>query len=192
MINFTGKYISSGTIYKRSNSGKYKNTRAAIVELSPKSNKDLKFLEKTADSWQSCFGFEILASRIYHNALQELKDDTKMPAQDVYQTKFYTITAQRGHFDKLKPERALALAEVSLITDDLLELDLCQVEPSCVYGKENRKYTQIGTALINFLIDEYKKYTIVLSSLEPVKGFYRALGFESISNDNSRWMYKRD
>ena len=191
MINFTGKYISSGTIYKQANNGKYKNSRAAVVEISPKSTKDLHFLEETARLWRGDSNSEVIANKIYDNAYRELDNYARISGQDNYQTKFYAITTQRGHFDKLKPEKALALAELSLITDDLLELDLCQVEPSCEHKQENRKYKRIGTALINFIKKEFKEHMIILTSLDGVKGFYKALGFESISSDNTRWMFKR-
>ena len=192
MINFTGKYISTSTVYKQANSGKYKNSRAAVVELSPKSTKDLHFLEETARLWRGDSNSEVIANKIYDNAYRELDNYARISGQDNYQTKFYAITTQRSHYDKLKPERALALGEISLITDDLLELDLCQVEPSCVYGKENRKFKQVGKAFLNFIIKEFEHHSIILSSLEPVKGFYKALGFQSISNDNTRWMLRRN
>ena len=191
MINFTGKYISTSTVYKQANSGKYKNSRAAVVEVFPKSKKDMKFLEQTADLWRAEFGFEVIANKIHQNATHILQSEADASVKDNYQSKFYAITTQRGHFDKLKPEKALALAELSLITDDLLELDLCQVEPSCEHKQENRKYKRIGTALINFIKKEFKEHTIILTSLDGVKGFYKALGFESISSDNTRWMFKR-
>ena len=192
MINFTGKYISSSTIYKQTNNGKYKRTKVAVVELSPKSNKDLQFLENTTNLWRSSLVHEIIADKISLNAQVEHDNDVKTSIQDSYQTKFYAVTRQRGHYDKLKPERALALAEISLITDDLLELDLCQVEPNCEHGVKNRKYNRIGTALINFIKKEFNKHAIILTSLDGVKGFYKALGFESISSDDSRWMFRRN
>ena len=187
MINFTGKYITSANVFKLKNNGTYKNISASVVEISPESKSDLKFLENTKNLWEKTYNYETIASKIFRVAEQLSENESPTNSR----TKFYTLTTQKDSFEKLDEEKALALAEICLISNNLLELDFCQVQPNSEFYKKNRNFKYLGKAVIDFLKEEFKKYTIILSSLEHAKAFYKSQGFQSISPDNTRWMLER-
>lgn len=165
-INFQANYIQRATI-KKAVEKSYKNTPVSFVELDPFSQNDRNALREIGRSWEHGCS--------YANDIQDnFEDPIIMNNKD---SRFFAISEQMSKFYRLEPAKVLGLIETSEDKDTLF-INLLQCNPEYMFASAQRKFKEIGKALIDSLKEIIPKKEIILSADDDAIPFYIKQGFE--------------
>ncbi len=181
MISFQARYINSATIKHQTQPYEYQDMNTALVEFDFNSRADKRTIKKISKMWSKEFdnlekqGFEMsggtcLAKDIYKN----YKATSKNPNF----RKYYAMTSQTDHFEKLNPDNILGIAQISSEYVGTYDLENFQVKPEYTAFINNSKYTKIGTGFLNSILEvlPFKVFRVIptINSAE----FYNKYGLK--------------
>lgn len=169
-ISFRANFINPGKIKKTSTC---KDIPASFVELKSKCYNDRMSLKGVVSLWGEgdTFAAGIL-------------DDLESSTYDYSTNKrYFALTLQRKQMDELIPKKILGLAEI-IQGKGRIKLKYLQADPKHNMHSAKRKFTGIGTAILNTLKSLFPQHDIVLQTAESARDFYIANGFEEIGKEN--------
>ncbi|MBP3821327.1 hypothetical protein J6G99_06780 [bacterium] len=180
--------ISFGALKKSNASVKYNYNNiyipynTSIVELDKNDNKDFQSLYDLAHLWNEkyngSFAYDIL-----------LEASKNKPNFDMFKEHYIALTTQENNFEKLDPEQILG---VSMITeyDNSSEINWLQVKPDtkCI-GNKNRKFKDIGKAIIDYIKSESSGRHIWLTSSIEAVDFYKKQHFKPRDGRFSKYIF---
>ena len=170
-ISFTANFITNTTIQKKENLDRpYQKEDAAIVELDINDESDMSALEDIKNTWKECGGTYI--TNIYKRA-----SGTDYKDPNIIKDHFYALTTQKEDFKELRPSQILGVAVFSERDGEENELSYMEVEPSVQYPRKNRKYKEVGDALLKFMSKTFNKKPYYVSSSLSAIGFYTKYDF---------------
>ncbi len=179
-INFTGSFIKNVTIPKLSTNGKMTSEKVSLVKLDKNDKTDLETLAKTAYNWETIkSGF---APDIYCDALK-----TKN-YPDVAQEHYLALTTQNKNFEMVEPNKILGLALYFEKKAPANEVAWLQSNPSTNHESGVRTYKKIGTTLVDYMKELFKKPLYVQSADNAIQ-FYEKQGFKSLDTP-SKMIYE--
>ena len=175
-ISFTANYISSPNILRKVNN-KFVQQRVSFVEIDPYDIYDRQTVCSVAKSWVrgKCEG---LASLILKNIC-----DIPLNRRCNLNEKYFAITTQFDNFEKLEPNKILALAQITIQRRKQLYLDNLQVHPDNRSKSFNPEFKKIGTTMLDLLKKIFPQRNIVLDSVENAVPFYEKNGFHLENQD---------
>lgn len=171
-ISFTAKFISTATVRKFANSGKYIPTDANVVELSAKNKNDLKTLQEIKELWRE---------PNYAGAICEDAFRAKATYEE-YKPSFYAITTQKDNFEKLQPEDVLGLAETRTTFGAIKSLDFLQTNPKFL-KKIKPAIKGIGSEMLAFVESINKGRRIEANAVVGTEPFYLKNGYKRLNNE---------
>jgi len=171
-ISFTASLKSDTTIHSRQGQA-FTPKKAYIVELDKNDVHDLTSLHNISLLWS-----KEKANFVPYLFSDFIKDVEFKP--DVNADHCFVLTLQNENFQNIDPAKVLG---VTLFSEEDIENELnwLQVQPKNTSRMEpvNRKYRNVGTAIVNYIRDNYDDKPIFVNSANTVIGFYKKLGFES-------------
>ena len=183
-VSFTAKYICNTHIKEYKKNSPPQDKEVVIVELDKKSEGDKAAIFNIAKSW------DIPNKRNYswcmYNSFKREKQKCKS------KNHIYALTTQNKSFDKLDSKKILGLIQFSELPRGENSIDWFQVRPKYNYviSKDNRKYTHVGKALLEFTQKKFSKKPIYVSSSEDAIEFYEKYGFVSNREFDYEMCYK--
>jgi len=176
-ISFKANYLKDTTVLERKSPNNYCDTDVSIVELDPKDKRDMYALGNVACKWSTKHSYGL---NIYNDALDEKSDQKK--SSEIYKKHFYAITSQDSNYKHLEDRKILGLAVFSEIDGPFNVLDWLQISPSTNETQScNRKYKNLGTAIVNFIKGTSDKNIYVDSDISAID-FYKKNGFNSVNS----------
>ena len=171
MISFKAKLISETTVKQyNSKTSAYENRPAYFISYDKRSEADLNSALTTSRLWKK--GGDRYAKNIANNLYCAHKRKPYMLCFN----KFYALTLQKDNFEKVIPEKVLAMAE-TLNRKRTMYLEFLQVNPKYTAGITDRKYKDCGQAIIESLKDIRRTKDIVLIPSSFSVKFYEKCGF---------------
>lgn len=183
-INFKARFVSKTEIKKYNDkTNSYEPKIATIVEIDPKNERDINAMCEIADNWHGQVFVGDIANRAIKLKKGELSGDTN---------KIYLLTTQKNKLYRLEAGKILGAINVEQKYGEPDEIRYFQVKPNTKYDIKNRKYKNVGKALMNFTKSIYNKMIDLYSSVEGFK-FYKCNGFKLIEPDvvKMRWVNKK-
>ena len=183
--NFKAKFIKNTTILKKDNNGEYKNTKVSIAEIDFKNYRDIRSLRNITNNWsneyEKKYTYGMDYSTIIQNYVEMEKGYRENHCNGTVNNQFFIMTNQNSDFDNLRPQNALALAQIRTIDDSFVKLEYLQVNPK--YKFEPNKERQIKHIGTNFLHDltEIIPKPVELFSNNVAKPFYIKTGYKEDS-----------
>lgn len=163
MITFKATNISYEPIKTKSQTIK----QAPVMKLDPNDNKDLKMLEKWA------FGL----------------DKRDMFGRSIYVFMKNPMCSSDEFFVILDPDDKNKIIGSALSSSDrtTASVDFIQINPDLTYSKfkKERKYTNVGSALLNAIEGYFKNKIITVFPVNDSEKFYLKRGYENISGTKS-------
>lgn len=163
MITFKATNISYEPIKTKSQTIK----QAPVMKLDPNDNKDLKMLEKWA------FGL----------------DKRDMFGRSIYVFMKNPMFSSDEFFVILDPDDKNKIIGSALSSSDrtTASVDFIQINPDLTYSKfkKERKYTNVGSALLNAIEGYFKNKIITVFPVNDSEKFYLKRGYKNISGTKS-------
>lgn len=153
-----------------------KSINATLVELNKNDEKDLNTILKLSQEWDKQDKNNNVGN-IYSQAISDYEGFTDIPTQQ----HFLALTSQKGSLEKLDAQQIHGILSVT-DSDFERQINWLQVEPHNKYSSPVRKLYQIGSVLVEHIINS-KKPTYVESAIEAV-GFYKKLNFKQIDKES--------
>ena len=169
-ISFKAEFISP-SIIKKASTGK--EIRTSFVEHKSKCSKDRIALNGVESQWGEGNTF----------ATGILSDFEKSTYDYTPNKKYFALTLQNKQWNELIPKKILGLAEI-IQGEGRIKLKYLQADPKHNMHSAKRKFTGIGTAILNTLKSLFPQHDIVLQTAESARDFYIANGFEEIGKEN--------
>lgn len=170
-INFTGTFINTIPVIKRSDNGKQK-VDVSFVELDVNNNKDMDALENIANNW----GDESYADMVY----EDMTEGYWGYSNDIIEHT-YVLTTQHENFDEMNPDEILGVT-LFKETREKSKLELLQTNPKYIKkDNPNSEYNGIGSAIIDSLKSLHGKKPIECFAVKDAIDFYEKNGF--VHND---------
>ncbi len=176
IINFTGTYLATTKINKKTQKNKFIPHEASVVQMHPSSKNDILTLKSTTESWDENSNILSFSDIIYEDAknIHDEEIDTGIH-------KFYAITNQKRNFTKLLPDEILALTEITSFPDSRkVNIDVLEVNPEHNHWSQDRTYKNIGSALLNAIKEIFEGKEITVRSVPSALNFYKKNGFHQI------------
>lgn len=170
-VNFTANYVDSAYIKYRNKNNIKTDKQVAVVELDKNSEADREAIYSAACMWKngkdSNYAWNILSAM----------ERSQYPW--VEEEHYIAITTQKNNYDELDGKKILGVMMFSDHYEDKYEIDWLQVKPRCNYSdsKNDRRYSQVGSAMIKYLKDNYKLKPIYVSPAVEAVEFYKKRGF---------------
>ena len=144
-----------------------------FVEFNPFDKKDLGTLKKLS-SWEKG---KSLARKICRSAKAELIRGEQWH-------KFYGLVEKCDSFEKIQPKKVLGVMDICPLHERLHELNIIQVNPKDNLFSTCRRYTEVGTAMIDSLKTLFPLKDIIVEPVEDPKvlEFYVKNGFQNIGD----------
>lgn len=181
-INFTARYIDNAKVLKSIQNGRYEDADLSIVELNNHDTRDLNALKRTTGLWDKK-GAKYARAMYY-----EASSDIPLPSVD--KEHYFAVTEQKDDFTHLEPEKVLGLMIFDETNYNSNELAMLEVEPSCAKKNgENRKYKQVGSALVNYIKKSYNDKNIIVFADVNAIDFYKKNGFENMYDNSDCQLY---
>lgn len=175
-ISFTACLKSNTTIQSRQGNN-FSPKQAYIVELDKNDEQDLTSLHNISLLWS-----KENSNFVPYLFSDFIKDVEFKP--DVNKDHCFVLTLQEDDFEKIDPQKVLGTALFS--EEDIEnELNWLQVQPknNSVFQPVNRKYKDVGTAIVSYIQDKYAGKPIFVNSSNTAIDFYKKLGFKSYDKD---------
>lgn len=189
-ISFGAKYINSSGFKKIGNKEPIK-IDAAVVQLDHTNIGDWYAIESFAD--------KLSKNNRKSNYAIEIRDsfnklvDGDIAGDNLYH---YVLTTQLSDFEHLNPEEIRStfliadklrlskkrLRSLNAKTEYVTKIRFLQGSPDSYYGNPNRKYSGIGGASLDFILDTFTRYDIVLKADTSEIPFYKSRNFKQITN----------
>lgn len=182
-ISFGANFIRKMPVKVYSyNHKSYKPAEANLVELNPLDINDLNALEDTARN----FGGDTLANNVYIHA------NSAFLRGKAGNIQLLALTKQGENFQNLNADDILGVAEISLSKTEpsWIELKNLQVRPQYTHSSRYQHIKNIGTAIVNYLKETYKK--IELNSSSSGIRFYEKLGFKRQNSNRNIFIWTKD
>lgn len=177
-ISFTARLKSEDVTIQSRQGSVYTPKQAYIVELDKNDGDDLQSLHNVSLLW----GKE-KANFVPYLFSDFIKDTEFKP--DVNSDHCLVLTLQDKNFEKIDPAKILG---VSLFSEEDIENELnwLQVQPKNTsrFQPVDRKYKNVGTAIINYIRENYEGKPIFVNSSNTAIDFYKKLGFESYDEEH--------
>lgn len=172
-VTFGAKRIGTVKILKRKGEH-YVPYDADLVKLNINRRNDIRNLISIQDSWNT-----FLAYRLF--------DLCTALDLHIFNRKYVILLSEPqkyGRKDNLNPNKILG---ISLFIERPLnrynKLEILQTNPKYKFGINNRKFTDIGQCLLNFLKKNFSKKPFKLTSSNDARGFYINNGLKIKGND---------
>lgn len=176
-ISFTGKYLQTKTIKRKTPEKIFQDCKAKFVELDSDCPNDIDTLSSVNYSWDN--GRTFLA-----DINEEFRDCREFENPSSFK-RFFAITTQKSDVENLKPKKVLGVAEVFLGNTENVVLKYLQVDPKNNMQCKESGLKGIGTAIIDGIKEVFRDKDIIVQPVKnkQVKKFYRANGFQPHTND---------
>lgn len=162
-ISFGARYITGGSIQQRDILTRvYSPRKVSIVQIDGVNEADVKAVSNAVKKWKNA---------VYAPAIRSMLDCIFAGFVSQKEQSVLAITTQKKNFNKLNSKKIIALAEIDKRNNDEVHLDYLEVNPKYAYPEKSRKYKGIGSCMLDFLKNFYKK-TITLNSDFKVTEFY--------------------
>ena len=170
MISFKANLIGETTVKQyNSKTSAYENRPAYFISYDKRSEADLNSAIATSRLWKK-------GDKYAKNIVNNLCFAHKRKPYMLCFNKFYALTLQKDNFEKVIPEKVLAMAE-TLNKNGTMYIEFLQVNPKYTAGITNRKYKDCGQAIIESLKNVRRIKDIILASnLNSIK-FYEKCNF---------------
>lgn len=168
-ISFRANFISPSQI----KTSACKEIRTSFVELKSKCFNDRNVLRDVESQWGEGQSFATEILRDLENSIFMFNPNKR----------YFALTMQNKQFDKLIPKKILGLAEI-IQGNGRIKLKYLQADPKNNMHSSNRKFTGIGTAILNALKTLFPKNDIVLQTAASARDFYKFNGFEEWGIEN--------
>ena len=181
-INFKANYIKPVNIKKQG-----EDYSASLIQIDKTNPNDIKALQKLAYSW----GTRTYAYDVYINASD---DYYALRGEENYSkysdpSEYYAITKQKNNFDDLNYADILGITQLSN-RENTNEIKYLQVEPKNSYYSKQRKYSHVGSTLIENIKQMFSDKVLFLYSNAKSISFYEKLGFvQNMFNELHNEMY---
>ena len=170
MISFKAKLMGETTVkLYNSKTSAYENRPAYFIRYDKRSEADLVSVLDTSRLWKR-------GDKYAKNIANNLYCAHKRKPFRLHINKFYALTLQKNNFEKVNPEKVLAMAE-TLNKNGTMYLEFLQVNPKYTAGFANRKYKDCGQAIVESLKNIRIIKDIILASNAHSVKFYEKCGF---------------
>lgn len=149
-----------------------KSIDATLVELDKTDEKDLNTIFKLSQEWNKQDKNNNV-NEIYSQAISDNEGFADIPTRQ----HFVALTTQKSDLEELDTKQICGIISVT-DSDFERQINWLQVEPRNTYASPVRKLYQIGSALVEHIING-KKPTYVESAINAVE-FYKKLNFKQI------------
>lgn len=170
MITFKAQYIKPVSIERKGLDSKFHPYQVALIEFNPKSEQDFLSLNVTNCNWGNC-------KTLLHDIMKKfnfLHRGLRMPQEE----RFFGITKQKEHFDKLEPDKILGVLQTRRNRQGKFEIENFQVSPNTNYDAIVRDYKGVGKALLEHIKEHFvKEKEILLDAKKSAIPFYEKFGF---------------
>lgn len=167
-ISFKAQYVACAKI-KNKEKCPHQLEKVDIIELSSFDENDVETVDEFSKNWKQNI------SSAYYRVF--------VIPQPSLKTHYYALTLPQDTYYKSNPENILGICTISERANDVINIDFLQTNPKYMYSnKKNQKYTNIGTAFINFLKEQYPTKKIRLLSTQEAMGFYLKNNFIPLGN----------
>jgi len=178
-ISFKANFVKPVIVKKKDDNHNYANTKVSLVEIDVDNKGDMYALKELPQNW----GPDNFSSDIYNNAKK--RHMTGDVDSDVHT---YAVTSQNHNFQTLNSDKILGVAELIDVDSKNNKLNLLQVNPdyskSYVYSKDNRKYKNVGSSMLNSLINLAPDKNLNVRTTQWVEDFYKKHDFEKVGNSD--------
>ena len=183
-INFTAYYVDNVNIKYLDKDNVKKDKEVALVELDKDFQPDRDAIQDAAFLWQRP-GKHNYA----WNILDEMEKEWCPP--DTINEHYYALTTQKKGYEKLNERQILGVMMLSEYNTDCSEIEWFQVKPLYKYSKtkKGRKYSDIGYAMLKYVIDNYKSKPIFVSASTEAVEFYKKYGFKQVDKCDEYELY---
>ena len=173
MLTFKAQLIQPIKVQKLGYDKKYHDHQASFVELNPKDMNDRLCLNEVNNNWEDKTS---LASDIAN----DLNKDSKKEVCEI-DKRYFALTTQNDDFKNLDHKQILGVVNIIEIASTLNHLKFLQVKPSCNYGRNNRKFKDIGKGILDSLKAMFPSRDITLEAIDGSIMFYKKNGFKIVS-----------
>lgn len=178
-IHFGANFIGQVPVKKKNIKGKFETKKVSLILIDTLNKNDILALKHTGENWKD------FATPIY--------EDAKMSFERKARSNFHHIlalTEQTDNFEKLQPDKLLAESSIMAFpSSKKINIDEFQVKPEYNYFSPNRKFKQVGTALLDAIKKIFQGKEITLRAVSNAVDFYSKNDFRPISADSHEMHY---
>lgn len=182
MITFKGKYIQTTYIERKGIDNKMHRCKTSFVELRPDSYEDFLSLNIANCNWDDC--------NTYLHDIAKLFNSYYHDKNKKIQHKFFAITSQEDHFEKLNARKILGVTQTKNKKKNIIEIEFLQTNPNTKFKSPDRKFRQVGERILDVLKLIYPKKDLILEADDIAIPFYKKNGFK-LTGKKTFMIFKR-
>ena len=173
--SFGADKISEHTVQRIYIDGSKEDVNADFVEFNVKDKSDQQLFDELQEN-------DIHKSDD-SNFLSDIIDDfERIKSLETPRTRFFGLVKHQKKYNKVKKDNILGMVEVFYPRNNNSQyIDFLQGFDDCKYGDTRRKYSGVGTSLLDGVADLTQK-DIELSSVDEAIPFYINYGFIKVEN----------